>query len=151
MDKPLCQCTSLFKESWQATESQTQTKMGRRRQEKVIYSILLLWGRNQSNYTIPDLQQPRIFPKPSNEGISAAFSSNSLQSSTLLSIFHNALFESPFLEAGRTKSLPTSPVSTAEKVGTDIYEIHRKNSSPTASNLLCIACYTTHKNTSVGT
>lgn len=142
MDKLLCQCTSLFKESWQATESETQTKMCRRRQKKVIYSILLLWGRNQSNYTIPDMQLPRIFPKPSNEGISTAFSSNWLESSTLLTIFHNALFESSFLEAGRTKSLPTSPVSTAENIIGDICEIHRKNSSPTASILLYIACYT---------
>lgn len=50
---------------------------------------------------------------------------------------------SSFLEAGRTKVLHASPVSTAEKVVSDIYENHRKNSSPTASNLLCFACYTT--------
>lgn len=36
-------------------EAQAQIKIGRGRQNKVIYSNLLLWERNHSTYTIPDI------------------------------------------------------------------------------------------------
>lgn len=55
----------------------TYKKMSKRRQEKVIYSIFFLWGRNFSTHIIPDMQLSRIFfPKPSNEGIYTDISGN---------------------------------------------------------------------------
>lgn len=36
-------------------EAQAQIKIGRGRQNKVIYPNLLLWERNHSTYTIPDI------------------------------------------------------------------------------------------------
>lgn len=124
-------------------EAQAQRKMGRRRQNKIIYSNCLLWERNHSTYIIPDIQLSRIFPKLSSEGIPAAFLGNWLQHSTVPTVSRNVLFESSFLEAGTTQELSASPISTSEKVVCDINEICRKNSGPKASDLLCIACNTT--------
>lgn len=60
-------------------ELQVHTKMGKRRQERVIYSIFFLWGRNFSTHIIPDTQLSRIFfffPKLSNERIYTDISGN---------------------------------------------------------------------------
>lgn len=127
-------------------ELQVHTKMGKRRQERVIYSIFFLWGRNFSTHIIPDTQLSRIFfffQSFQMKEFTQTFRETDYSAPLCLLFLIMFYLNSSFLEAGRTKVLHASPVSTAEKVVSDIYENHRKNSSPTASNLLCFACCTT--------